>query len=242
MKKNRNLGSSGWIRLPQKLLVMNLKILFLVCIVNTVSANSFSQLKKLNVDFSGQEITRVLDFLTTQTGYEFVYRKGVLNTGEKVTLELKEATAEQVLDALLKSRGYDYEIVDQVVVIRKGAAVYAPEIPRHVRVLQGTVKDSGGRPLPGVTVRIKGTTLGVATDQNGGYRLELPADKEIRILFSFVGMQEQERVVRDQKVLDVILKEEIAEMEEVIVTGYSTRKVSEMTGGRISYSRRPAEI
>lgn len=139
MKKNRNLGSSGWIRLPQKLLVMNLKILFLVCIVNTVSANSFSQLKKLNVDFSGQEITRVLDFLTTQTGYEFVYRKGVLNTGEKVTLELKEATAEQVLDALLKSRGYDYEIVDQVVVIRKGAAVYAPEIPRHVRVLQGTV-------------------------------------------------------------------------------------------------------
>ena len=72
MKKNRNLGSSGWIRLPQKLLVMNLKILFLVCIVNTVSANSFSQLKKLNVDFSGQEITRVLDFLTTQTGYEFV--------------------------------------------------------------------------------------------------------------------------------------------------------------------------
>ncbi|MFR5703262.1 MAG: carboxypeptidase-like regulatory domain-containing protein [Eubacterium ramulus] len=50
-------------------------------------------------------------------------------------------------------------------------------------VLQGTVKDCGGRPLPGVTVRIKGTTLGVATDQNGGYRLELPADKEIRILF-----------------------------------------------------------
>ena len=38
-----------------------------------------------------------MDFLTTQTGYEFVYRKGVLNTGEKVTLELKEATAEQVL-------------------------------------------------------------------------------------------------------------------------------------------------
>jgi len=35
-----------------------------------------------------------LDFLTTQTGYEFVYRKGVLNTGEKVTLELKEATAD----------------------------------------------------------------------------------------------------------------------------------------------------
>ena len=58
MKKNRNLGSSGWIRLPQKLLVMNLKILFLVCIVNTVSANSFSQLKKLNVDFSGQEIRK----------------------------------------------------------------------------------------------------------------------------------------------------------------------------------------
>ena len=92
-----------------------------------------------------------MDFLTTQTGYEFVYSKGVLNTGEKVTLELKEATAEQVLDALLKSRGYDYEIVDQVVVIRKGAAVYAPEIPRHVRVLQAEphlqgLRDAAARP------------------------------------------------------------------------------------------------
>ncbi|MFR5703261.1 MAG: hypothetical protein ACLUD0_16245 [Eubacterium ramulus] len=47
-----------------------------------------------------------MDFLTTQTGYEFVYRKGVLNTGEKVTLELKEATAEQVsLDAFVSNPG-----------------------------------------------------------------------------------------------------------------------------------------
>lgn len=70
----------------------------------------------------------------------------------------------------------------------------------------------------------------MATDQGGRYRLELPAGKDLRILFSFVGMQEQEVVFQDQKVLDITLKEEIAEMEEVIVTGYSTRKVSEMTG------------
>lgn len=230
MKKNRNLGNSDWIRLPQKLLVMNLKILFLVCMVNTVCASGFSQLKKMDVDFSGQEMTAVLDFLSKRTGYEFVYRKGLLNDWEKVTLNLQEATAEQILDALLKSRGYDYEIVDQVVVIRKGKPVSLPAVPQEIRQLKGTVKDSEGRPLPGATVRIKGTTLGTATDHMGVFRLDLPAGKEIRIVFSFIGMQDQEVVLRDQKTLDITLKEEVAEIEEVIVTGYSTRKVSEMTG------------
>lgn len=210
--------------------MMNLKILLLVCIVNTVSASGFSQLKKLNVDFSGQEIASVLDFLTTRTGYEFVYRKGVLNAQEKVTLVLKGATPEQVLDALLKSRGYEYEIVDQVVVIRKGTAGRMPAVPQAVRLLQGTVRDVEGKPLPGTTVKIKGTNLGTATDATGAYRLELPAGKEIRIVFSFVGMKEQEVVFRDQKTLNIILQEDATEIEEVIVTGYSARKVSEMTG------------
>lgn len=230
MKKNRNLGNSGRIRLPQKLLMMNLKVLFLVCIANTVCAAGFSQLKKLNVGFSGQEMTEVLDFLTKQTGYEFVYRKGVLNDREKVTLELQEVTADQVLDALLNPRGYDYEIVDQVVIIRKGVPARQQVTPQVRRQLQGIVKDSEGKPLPGATVRIKGTGLGTATDFSGTYRLELPSDQEIRIVFSFVGMQDREIVYQNQKTLDVILEEDVTEIEEVIVTGYSSRKVSEMTG------------
>ena len=227
MKKNRNLGNSGWIRLPQKLLVMNLKILFLVCIVNTVSANGFSQLKKLNVDFSGQEITRVLDFLTTQTGYEFVYRKGVLNTAEKVTLELKEATLEQVLDQVLRQNGFDYEIVDNMVILRK---LEPNQQKKEIRIA-GQVTDGKVGVLPGVTVMGKGTSWGASTDTEGKYSLSLPTGNEDYILvFTMVGMETKEVKVGKRTEIHVVLQETVSELEDVIVTGYYTQTKKSFTG------------
>lgn len=229
MKKNQSAGNFYWIRLPQKLLIMNLKILLLVCIVNSVSAAGFSQIKKLDVDFTNQSLVTVLEYLKQNTGYEFVYRKDILKAEETVTLELKGATTQQILDAVLKSKGYDYEIVDKVVVVKKAAAL--AENPQVVAIpLKGIVKGADGKPLPGATVKIKGTSLGTAADVNGEYLLKLPGDKDIRLIFSFVGMKDQEITFNGQKVLNIVLFEDIAQMEEVIVTGYSTRKVSEMTG------------
>ena len=60
---------------------------------------------------------------------------------------------------------------------------------KQVQVIQGQVTDVRGTPLPGVTVRIKGTQLGVSTDVNGKFRFELPDTKEVVLAFSFVGMK-----------------------------------------------------
>lgn len=229
MKKNQSAGNFYWIRLPQKLLIMNLKILLLVCIVNSVSAAGFSQIKKLDVDFTNQSLVTVLEYLKKNTGYEFVYRKDILKAEETVTLELKGATTQQILDAVLKSKGYDYEIVDMVVVVKKGITpMGTPQ--REAVTLKGSVRGADGKPLPGATIKIKGTSLGTAADVNGEYMLKLPGNNDIRLIFSFVGMKDQEVSFTGQKVLNVVLFEDVAQMEEVIVTGYSTRKVSEMTG------------
>ena len=230
MKKNQTVEHSYWIRLLSKLLIVNLKILFLVCLLNPVYASGFPQPKKMNVEFVDQKLTSVLEYLRENTGYEFVYRKDILKADEKVTLELKDATTQQVLDAVLKSRGYDYEIVNQVVVIKKAASLPQEQKPQVPVPLKGIIKGLDGKPLPGATIRIKGMTLGTATDINGEYNLKLPSETGIRLIFSFVGMKDQEILFGGQKVLDIVLLEDIAQMEEVIVTGYSTRKVSEMTG------------
>ena len=78
MKKNRRTGNPYWIRLPQKLIAMGLRVLLLVCVINTVSAAGFSQGKKLDVDFTNSTIGAVLDYLKEKAGYDFVYRKGVV--------------------------------------------------------------------------------------------------------------------------------------------------------------------
>ena len=66
------------------------------------------------------------------------------------------------------------------------------QTPAPVRV-GGVVKDKKGHPLPGVTVLIKGTMMGVVTDENGDYSIELPDSKDIRLIFSFIGMKAQDR-------------------------------------------------
>ena len=227
MKKNRRTGNPYWIRLPQKLFAMGLRVLLLVRVINTVSAAGFSQGKKLNVDFTNSSIGVVLDYLKEKAGYDFVYRKGIIRMDDVVTLKLKDATVEEVLDAVLRGNGYDYEVVDNIVVVKRAKVV---AVVPDMKVLKGQVKDANGKLLPGVTIILKGTSVGTATNADGKYEFKVPVKEEMIIVFSFVGMKQQEVKYTGQQVLNVILQEDVEQMEEVIVTGYSTRKISEMTG------------
>ena len=92
----------------------------------------------------------------------------------------------------------------------------------------GTVTDITGNPLPGVSVAIKGTTSGTATDINGKYTLNVTA-KDVLVV-SFVGMKTQEITVGDKKVISIKLDEDRVNMDEVIVVAYGTSKKSSFTG------------
>ena len=106
-------------------------------------------------------------------------------------------------------------------------------------VLSGTVKDVLGSPMPGVAVLIKGTTLGVVTQNDGTYSLSMgQADKDAVLVFSFLGFKTQELKWNGKTVIDVTLEEERQELEGVVVTalgikreekglGYSTQTVTE---------------
>ena len=106
-------------------------------------------------------------------------------------------------------------------------------------VLSGTVKDVQGSPMPGVAVLIKGTTLGVVTQNDGTYSLSMgQADKDAVLVFSFLGFKTQELKWNGKTVIDVTLEEERQELEGVVVTalgikreekglGYSTPTVTE---------------
>lgn len=94
----------------------------------------------------------------------------------------------------------------------------------------GTVKDDKGEPLPGVTVKIKGTTTATTTDVNGVYRINLPTGNET-LVFSFIGFKSKEVQVGTQTVINVVLSEDAASLEEVVINvGYGTKKKSEHLG------------
>jgi TonB-dependent starch-binding outer membrane protein SusC len=101
--------------------------------------------------------------------------------------------------------------------------------------ISGTVKDEAGTPLPGVTVVVKGTTIGTITNTEGNYSISAPIDAK-SLIFSFVGMSSQEIEIDGKTQIDVDLKPDIQGLEEVVVVGYGTQRRKDVTGSIASMS------
>lgn len=225
MEKNghkRLLSHGKWRKI---LLIMKLKVFFLLCIVQMANANSFSQVQKLDVNFSDATIVSVLDFLKSQTGMQFFYQKGVISEMAKVTVDMKNATLEQVLDKVLRDNGYSYEILDEVIIVRR----VAPE-EKKLKMLVGKVVDEKKVPMPGVTVRLDSTTVGTATDSKGVFKLAVPAEKGT-LIFSFIGykLKTVKFDVTKQDTIRVTMEEDISDLDEVTVVAYGSQKRRLMT-------------
>jgi TonB-linked SusC/RagA family outer membrane protein len=101
------------------------------------------------------------------------------------------------------------------------------------RPVTGQVKDASGAPLPGVTIVIKGTTIGTITQNDGTYSLSgIPNDAVL--VFSFVGMRSREIEAGNRTVVNITLEEETIGIDEVVAIGYGTQKKSDVTGAIVS--------
>ena len=96
------------------------------------------------------------------------------------------------------------------------------------RVISGKVTDSKGETLPGVSVLIQGTTNGVATDMDGKFSLK--AENGNVLVFSFIGYKTQSIKIEGQTTLNVIMKDDIASLDEVVVIGYGQQRKGDATG------------
>lgn len=214
-------------RLRKILLVMTLKVLILLVAFGSVSAMGYSQEQKMDVVFHDEMLENVLEYLKTNTDYEFVYRRESLGNLKVKNVELKDVTLKQVLDQVLRQNGFDYEIVDKIVIVRK---IALNQQKKEIKIT-GRVTDEKGEVLPGVTVIVKGTQLGTATDMDGKYSLTLPEGKENHTLvFTMVGMETKEVVVGKQTGINVVMKDVVSELDDVIVTGYYTQAKNSFTG------------
>lgn len=104
-------------------------------------------------------------------------------------------------------------------------AVYA----QTERIITGTVTDTQGDPLIGVNVLQKGTTNGSITDIDGNYSIQITDGKSV-LDFSYIGYTTQQIPVGNQKVVNVKLKDDTQNLEEVVVIGYGTAKKKDLTG------------
>ncbi|HTH56311.1 MAG TPA: SusC/RagA family TonB-linked outer membrane protein [Cyclobacteriaceae bacterium] len=91
------------------------------------------------------------------------------------------------------------------------------------RVVSGSVKDPSGAALPGVTIQVKGTASGTVSDGEGKYTVNVEGQSAV-IVFSFIGFSSQEVQVGAQSVIDVTMKEDATQLQEVVVTALGLEK------------------
>lgn len=138
-----------------------------------------------------------------------------------------DETVESVLSKVLKNTGMMFEFDGRLIIVR-------PEPEKKVAekiTVKGIVKDVKGEVLPGVTIQVKGTTLGFVTNAKGEFDFDLPKRDSLRLIFSFVGFQRQEiQVKNDMKPLTIILKEDVQKVDEVVITGIFNKPKESFTG------------
>jgi len=206
---------------------MKLTAFFLLTGLLAISAESYSQTQRLNLNMKDAQIIDVFNAIEQQSGFYFFYKNDEINGTAKVNAQFQDATIDNILSRILNNTGLNYKIVDKYIVISPGKEA-AQSNQTAIQTIQGKVTDSSGSPLPGVTVVIKGTSLGAITDTDGKYSLRnVPGNATL--IFSFVGMKTLEKPVDNKPQINVVMEEESIGLEEVVAIGYGSVRKADIT-------------
>ncbi|MGC9355647.1 MAG: SusC/RagA family TonB-linked outer membrane protein, partial [Mariniphaga sp.] len=138
--------------------IMRLTLFLMVGFLLTASANSYSQNTRLNIKLKNGTVTELMKFVEDQSEFVFLYKNEDLDLEKKVTVELENATIQQVLDAGFKGQNVGWDVYDRQIVIHKADKLTLPGQAAQQRTVTGVVTDQSGQPLPGVTIVVAGTT------------------------------------------------------------------------------------
>ena len=162
MKRKSKTGSFVLTKLPRMLLIMKSIIILLVCTLN-VQAAAYSQQKKFDIALDNVSVSDVFRYLHEVSQYDFVYDSDAIGQMQTVSVNLQDTDIHSVLENVLAGTSFSYTIEDNVIIIRKQEMPGNPAAPQS-KTIKGVVTDQDGNTLPGVTILIKGTTIGNITD------------------------------------------------------------------------------
>lgn len=187
---------------------------------------SYSQKVQISLSLSNKTLKEAFREIERNSEFVIFYYEGVVDANKRVKINMKQQTVDKILDKLFEGTDNAYKIVDKQIYITKksGAEKAATTLPatQQQRRITGKVMDGLGEPLPGVAIQVKGTPRGVTTDIDGTFSIDV-RDTDI-LIFTYLGMQDQEVAVANKKQLLVKLTEKTDELEEVTVVAFAKQK------------------
>ena len=202
-------------------------------VCNDFPRASVTAQQRLTMKLGKAGIREIFNEIQKQTSKTVIYNDDRLQLDQKIKADFKDIRLEELLDRILTERGMGYKLVDDYIVIIPKEEQAVPQVVQE-RIIKGIVVDNKGGILPGVTVLIKGTQVGTATDVDGKFTLKIPDSKDLVLVFTFVGMKSKEVKPGTQNELKVQLEYNEESLEEVVVTGIFERKAESFTGSSVS--------
>ena len=183
----------------------------------------------ITVDLKEATLKEVIQEIRRLTDYSFIYSDEDLRDLKAKTLQMNEVSPLEVVDNFLRGTDLRYEVVEKSIIIKKAASL---QTQQQRKVITGKVLDTEGSPLTGVTIVVKGTSIGVATDDNGRFTMDITAlgKETVRLLFSFIGYEPQEVTAEPGKDVVIRMHEDDTELEEVVVTALGIKREQRALG------------
>lgn len=211
-------------------LIMRLTIMLILAL--SLGANASGLAQKITLSVTNVSLEELFAQIRKQSDYEFLYNDELVQQFSPVTLHVKNAGIEEVLDKSLAGKPLTYRLIAGTITIlpREDHAEKQQALPvDRSQNVTGTVTDTTGVPLSGVSVTVKSDpSVGAATDMNGKFSLNVPEDAVL--VFSYMGFETLEVPVDGRAVIDVVLRVSETMLDELVVVGYGTQKKENLTG------------
>lgn len=202
-------------RCTKIILYMKLSITLLLISCLRVSANSYSQ--KLNLTLKNASYSQAFSAIEQKTKFRILYSDDLLPENT-VNVEARNEPLTNVLNHILYGSNLTYKVLDnKVIVISRTDAKF------QVKTISGTVTDTSGNPLSGVSVMVKGTTKGTVTNTQGMYSIDVP-DNNVTLVFVYVGYATQERAANTSVINVSLVPLEAAAGSDIVVTALGLKQ------------------
>lgn len=198
-------------------------------------ASSLQELldEQVTFDVKNQSLKSILKRIEESVEVKFAYSKQAIESFDKISIKVDHERLGGVLERLLKPRKITYVVIGNQVILNHASSMLVEDnLTNFVAIAEtitGKVTDAGGEPIPGVNILLKGTTLGIVTDADGMYSLEVP-DLNGTLVFSYIGYSTLEVPIGGRTAIDVSLTTDVQSLQEVVVVGYGTQKKVNLTG------------
>lgn len=214
------------------------KILFFLALLIS-GFKGFSQNKLITLHIKNKPISLIIKSIEEQTDFRIIYNARKIDADQPADLDVNNVTLETALTKLLKNKNISFYIQKKQVLLTNSAPDTSnSNVQETERYISGTVYNAKDKlPLPGATIRIKGTGMGAVTDFNGKFVYQLKGNNinDLVLEVGFLGMQTQSQKADNKKNFVFYLEETTDELNTVVITSsYGTTKLKEEIVGSIS--------